>query len=62
MTGQGLPIVAVMTKTKPDLRPLARHLMDRCMKFYEDPENEKAFLEWKKERERSGRAEKRKAV
>lgn len=33
-----------------DIEPLAMQLMDSAFKFYEDPENEKAFQEWKKER------------
>ena len=34
-----------------DVRPLAEHLMERAFAFYEDPENEKAYQEWKRERD-----------
>lgn len=44
-------IEAAMSRTKPDLRPLARHFMERILAFYEDPENEREFQEWKAARE-----------
>ena len=34
-----------------DVRPLAEHLMERAFAFYADPENEKAFQEWKREKQ-----------
>jgi len=34
-----------------DYGPLARHLLDRIIEFYEDPENVKAYEEWKKKRD-----------
>ncbi len=44
-------IEVVVVDQKPDYMPLARHLMRKALAFYEDPENEKAFHEWKKARE-----------
>ena len=38
-----------------DIRPLAEHLMGKAFAFYEDPEKEKAFQEWKKQQEEAGR-------
>ena len=46
-----MQIEVVYTGQKPDYMPLARHLLDRIIEFYQDPENEKAFQEWKKKRE-----------
>ena len=46
-----MQVKAVRVKGKPDYMPLARHLLDRIIAFYEDPENVRAFEEWKKERE-----------
>lgn len=40
-----------MVNVKPDYRPLGRTLLEAVRKFYEDPENEKAFQEWKRKRE-----------
>ena len=38
-------------RERGDIEPLAMQLMDSAFKFYEDPENEKAFQEWKAARE-----------
>ncbi|MBR3164968.1 MAG: hypothetical protein IKF16_02180 [Lachnospiraceae bacterium] len=35
----------------PDYHRTARKLYERCLAFYQDPENEKAYQEWRKERE-----------
>ena len=48
---QTLQIRAVKVQGERDYMPLARHLVDRMIAFYEDPENVKAFEAWKKERE-----------
>ena len=48
---QQIEIRAVRVQGTPDYMPLARHLMDRIIAFYEDPENVRAYEEWKKERE-----------
>lgn len=39
-----------MSREKPDLRPLAQGLMEQIIRFYEDPEAEAAFREWKEKR------------
>ena len=48
---EDLQIKAYMTKTKPDYREAAIMLLPMIHRFYENPENEKAFQEWKKARE-----------
>jgi hypothetical protein len=45
---------------EPDFTKTAAELLKRCREFYQDPENERAFLEWKKER--SGIYERKEAV
>ena len=51
-------IEGYMKAKRGDPRPLAEHLLSKALKFYEDPENEKAFQEWKKKRdEEAGRKE-----
>ena len=42
-----LRIYAAEAKTKPDYTLTAPALLERCRAFYQNPENEKAFLEWK---------------
>lgn len=37
---------------RPNYKPTAAALLERCRSFYEDPENERAFLEWKAGKER----------
>lgn len=54
-----LQIQARQARTAPQYHKTARELLDRCRSFYADPENEKAFQEWKTQR--SGKHE-RKAV
>lgn len=46
-----LQVKAIQVQGERDYLPLARHLADRMIAFYEDPENMKAFEEWKKQRE-----------
>ena len=41
---------------KPDYMPLARHLLDKIIEFYKDPENERKFQEWKKQRDAAAAA------
>lgn len=43
-------ISAVRVKEKPKYETLAAELLERCRGFYEDPENEKAYQEWLKEK------------
>ena len=38
-------------REEPDFKPLARYLLDQAFDFFKDPENERAFQEWKRERE-----------
>ena len=45
-----LLIEARRSEKRGDVRPLAEHLMERAFAFYADPENEKAFQEWKREK------------
>jgi len=43
-------ISAARVKEKPKYDLLAAELLARCREFYEDPENEKAYQEWLKEK------------
>ena len=36
---------------KPNYKKTAAELLQRCREFYQDPENEKAFQEWKARKE-----------
>ena len=36
---------------KPNYKKTAAALLERCREFYQDPENEKAFQEWKARKE-----------
>lgn len=40
-------ISVARAKVKPKYRTSAAALLEKCRAFYEDPENEKAFREWK---------------
>ena len=51
-----MAITARTAKEKPNYRKTAAALMEACRLFYQDPENEKAYQEWKAER--SGQHEK----
>ena len=42
-----LLITARASEQKPNYKKTAPALLERCRKFYQDPENEKAFQEWK---------------
>ena len=48
---QQMRIEGIMMNTHGDPRPLARNLAEKCKAFYEDPENERAYQEWKQKRE-----------
>ena len=39
-------------KEKPNYQKKAAELLKRCREFYQDPENEKAFQEWKAGKDR----------
>ena len=45
-------ISAERAVTKPKHAATARELLERCRQFYGDPENEKAFLEWKEQKQK----------
>lgn len=40
-------ITVRQAKEKPNYQKKAAELLKRCREFYQDPENERAFLEWK---------------
>ena len=40
-------ITARKAEEKPNYQKTAAELLKRCREFYQDPENEKAFQEWK---------------
>lgn len=42
-----MTISAVKVKQKPKYDLMAGELLERCRKFYQDPENERAYQEWK---------------
>ena len=42
-----LPIIATRVMEKPNYKKHAAGLLERCREFYTNPENEKAFQEWK---------------
>lgn len=42
-----LTITAKDSGKAPDYRKTAAELLKRCREFYQNPENEKAFQEWK---------------
>ena len=42
-----LRIYAAEAKTKPDYTLTAPALLEKCRAFYQDPENERAYQEWK---------------
>ena len=56
----GMRIEGCMVHTRPDLRPLARHMADRIRAAvdeagrFRDPELEREYQEWKKSRKSEG--------
>lgn len=36
---------------EPNFKKTAAELLQRCREFYQDPENEKAFQEWKAQKD-----------
>ena len=40
-------ITVSQAEEKPNYQKTAAELLKRCREFYQDPENERAFLEWK---------------
>ena len=55
-----LRITARSSGKKPNYKKTAAALLERCRAFYQDPENEKAYQEWKEKR--SGEHEQKAAV
>jgi hypothetical protein len=55
-----LRITARSSGKKPDYTKTAAALLERCRAFYQDPENEREYQEWKKQR--SGKHEQKAAV
>ena len=51
-----LRITARASGKKPDYKKTAAALLERCRAFYQDPENEREFREWKAQREREGKS------
>ena len=46
-----MTVTAVRVKEKPKYGIHAAELLERCRAFYQDPENEKAYQEWKQKKE-----------
>lgn len=46
-----LRITARTVKDKPKYKKTAAALLARCREFYKDPENERAYQEWKARKE-----------
>ena len=44
-------ITARTATTKPNYRKTAAAMLERCRAFYQDPENERAYQEWKANRD-----------
>ena len=42
-----MAITARKARTEPRYKATAAALLERCREFYQNPENEKAFQEWK---------------
>ena len=48
---EDLRIKVKAAKTEPKYKKTAAALLERCRQFYKDPENERAFQEWKARKE-----------
>ena len=46
-----LRITARSSGKKPNYKKTAAALLERCRAFYQDPENERAYQEWKANRD-----------
>ena len=51
MTTQEIQVTARESGKAPDYTKTAARLLKRCREFYQDPENVKAFEEWKAKRD-----------
>ena len=47
MKGTEAKVIAARAKVKPNYGRTAAELLAACRAFYEDPENEKKYQEWK---------------
>jgi len=47
-----MTIRAVQCGEKPKYEPIAKKLLERAKEFYRDPENERAYQEWKAGKDR----------
>ena len=45
-----MAITARKARTEPKYKATAAALLERCRAFYQDPENERAYQEWKEKR------------
>ena len=45
-----MKIITAEAKEKPKYETTAAEILERCRELYRNPENEAAFLEWKKSR------------
>lgn len=50
--GMEITISARKAETKPKYQVTAAEILKRCREFYEDPENDRAFLEWKEQKKK----------
>lgn len=46
-----LRVTVRRTGKKPNYQKTAAALLERCREFYQDPENERAYQEWKARKE-----------
>ena len=51
MTQTELTITARASGKKPNYKKTAAALLERCRAFYQDPENEREYQEWKAKRD-----------
>ena len=47
----GLMVTVTDSGKRPNFKKTAPMLLKRCREFYQDPENERAFQEWKARKE-----------
>ena len=52
---EALAVTIRTAEEKPKYKKTAAELLERCRAFYKDPENERAFQEWKREQGRTKR-------
>ena len=48
---EGMTIEAYMSRERGDPRPLAQGIMEQVIAWFEDPDHEAEYQEWKKARE-----------